>query len=516
MSSINGESLKLKNGFSNYGNSSYFISVIINLPKGLKKQIKIDKNSNIGNLSFEFCKNNNLNFQNLLILKSELENIQKKFERNLNYVVNLDNKSEKDIQKKNENKKSEKIKIIDESEQNKKSIKINKSHHNLNNSIKKNQKLFPYEFKIKLNLKNNNKINKNNELKENKKTEINKSKSLKKNNNNISRNLSNKKRENIFERLFKDSEIKRISYKRPCHFSSSIRNKSNNSSSHILDNSTHLSFNKTNNNITLLSSYTNFNNENKNYERSYIIKKFNFNLSNPDLKKFFIRKNKKKLQRRNEIKINNRNYDKNSKSGKLYYTVNIPNEKNIKKNNNDYIPLKKKYLWNVNQSGDLYLENIRQESFTKLFKELNNNSNELNEKNLKIETIPLNFLYHINPIINEIYKNKKKYDLNNFIKEMGKIFNNFTFEEKRNFVNLYKNKNEIYSYSYLNTAPESEKRFKTKKNLFNTSQLSKINSLKGINILLMNKSNDTLNKKKSNLNSKSKTGIEKKKNFYYI
>ena len=254
------------------------------------------------------------------------------------------------------------------------------------------------------------------------------------------------------------------------------------------------------------------------------------------LKQYFKRKNKKKIYQRNlnnNESINNlyynpiRHYNENLINKKsnsnlnIYNTVNIPNENQkinkIKENN--YVPLKNKNLLNVNQSGDLFLEHIRNEAFINLFIELSNNSKDLNQNNLKIESIPSNLLHHIEPIISEIYKKRKVYQINDFVLEMRKIFKNFTMEEKRNFVNLYKNKNEIQSYSYINTAPVSGKRH-NKKNMFNLSQLSKINSYKRINNSLVNYSNDKIDNQIKNKNyihnSKLISGTEKKRNFFYI
>ena len=552
---------------NNNNNLEQFIYVNINLEKGIKKQIRIDKKTNIGDLSFEFCKINNLDFQNLIFLKNEIEKIQKNLYGNEikeYYEIHLQSKSQ-NISFKN----SDEIKIIDQSEDNNNCFRKNKSPQNLNNSFKRNQKLFPYELKINKSF-NNKKRNKNSPIeinyslnpnyKSNTVNNISNINSHKKeyiissidnnhlknnlkqtpSNQNLSRNSSYKKRDNIFERLFLDSEIKRISYKRPCHFSSTLRNTSMNinNSSHILDNnSIQLSTNKLNNNVTLISSYSNFNNPNINYNRSYIFKKLKSNMIKSKLKQYFKRKNKTKIYQRNinnnEKSINKlyynpiKNYNDNLLNKKsnsninIYNTVNIPNENQkinkIKENN--YIPLKNKNLLNINQSGDLFLEHIRNEAFINLFIELSNNSKDLNQNNLKIETIPSNLLHHIEPIISEIYKNRKIYHINDFVLEMRKIFKNFTMEEKRNFVNLYKNKNEIQSYSYINTAPVSGKRH-IKKNIFNLSQLSKINSYKRINNSLVNNSNDKIDnliKNKNYIhNSKLISGTEKKRNFFYI
>ncbi len=321
MNSINGLQNLGNNILDNKNNNDFeqFIYINVILEKGIKKQIRIDKKTNIGDLSFEFCKINNLDFQNLIFLKNEIEKIQKNLYGNEikeYYEIHLQSKSQ-NISFKN----SDEIKIIDQSEDNNNCFRKNKSPQNLNNSFKRNQKLFPYELKI--NKSFNKKRNKNSPIeinfslnpnyKSNTVNNISNINSHKKeyiislidnnhlknnlkqttSNQNLSRNSSYKKRDNIFERLFLDSEIKRISYKRPCHFSSTLRNTSMNinNSSHILDNnSIQLSTNKLNNNVTLISSYSNFNNPNINYNRSYIFKKLKSNMIKSKLKQYFKRK----------------------------------------------------------------------------------------------------------------------------------------------------------------------------------------------------------------------------------
>ncbi len=113
MNSINGLQDLGNNILDNKNNNNLeqFIYVNINLEKGIKKQIRIDKKTNISDLSFEFCKVNNLDFQNLIFLKNEIEKIQKNLYGNEikeYYDINLQNKSQ-NISFKN----TDEIKIID-------------------------------------------------------------------------------------------------------------------------------------------------------------------------------------------------------------------------------------------------------------------------------------------------------------------------------------------------------------------------------------------------------------------
>lgn len=149
MNSINGLQDLGNNILNNNDNNNLdkFIYININLEKGISKQIKIDKKTNIGDLTFEFCKINNLDFQNLMFLKNEIEKIQKNIYGNEikeYYDINLYIKSQNNSFRKN----SEEIKIIDQSEGSNNYFRKNKSPQNLNNSFKRNQKLFPYELKI--------------------------------------------------------------------------------------------------------------------------------------------------------------------------------------------------------------------------------------------------------------------------------------------------------------------------------------------------------------------------------
>ena len=184
-------------------------------------------------------------------------------------------------------------------------------------------------------------------------------------------------------------------------------------------------------------------------------------------------------------------------------------------------------IWG-SQDGDILLEGIRTEAFSNLFNELNghNKTKELNEKNIIIEKIPTMVLYDIEPITSEIYKHKKSYSLNDFINEMKEIFNQLPMEDKRNIISLYKNSNNSITInnSYYLTSQNNSKR--NNNNLFNTKQLSHMNSSRGINKKFpyyQNLNHKTqLNyssKKKTNGSTSSEKLIsnsERKRNFFYV
>ena len=79
MSSINDRNKKNKNKSLNPKLTfpEQKININIKIKDGLKKQIQIDSNSNYGDIAFEFCKKNNLDYKSLINLKSQLENLIK-------------------------------------------------------------------------------------------------------------------------------------------------------------------------------------------------------------------------------------------------------------------------------------------------------------------------------------------------------------------------------------------------------------------------------------------------------
>ena len=600
MSSINDSSKKNKDKSINkkLSISEQKIYFNIEIKEGLKKQIEIDSNSNCGDIAFEFCKKNNLDYKSLIYLKKQLENtiknpsngnnvfdisLEKDFPKNNSHIIN-----DKNI---NLNNKEEKSVI---------------SSKNNNYAININQKLFPYEFTIESNFKKkkskDNKSNNKTKPKKNKSENLNKLNKISNrintsSNINISSiekdstfnilnksgntikpmntisNFSKINSNNIFERLFNDAEIKRITYRRPCHFSSNLRNKTmgneNNNNSRISNN-----YNSVN--LTIFSNYSN--DKDRNYNNSYMYKIFK-NLHNECVfqPNFTLKRSKsshKKNNKKNVINNKNKNNgykpviikeeenisssnndtiknekgekkkNKKDNNGKVKFnTINVLNKnsenKEEKKNNTQVChPLKDKMIWG-SQDGDILLEGIRTEAFGNLFNELNghNKNEELNENNINIEKIPTMVLYDIEPITLEIYKHKKSYSLNDFIKEMKEIFNELSMEDKRNIINLYKKSNYpiAINNTYFITSPNSSKR-KNNSNLFNSRQLTHLNSSRGMHIT--NKSvqstnikNNNNNNNKSNchyFNSAKKNarnsishekllyGNEKKRNFFYV
>ena len=584
MSSI--KNLKKDKKFSHSGNN---IIINIEFQNGIKKQIEINSESNCGNLAFQFCKKYNLDYKSLIKFKSILENIKKNPTNGYNkynITININNTENNfiifnDINPNQNNNIKNNINQIEE----------NKSTINKNNFFNANQKLFPYEFQIipnfkkkkikisfnklinsnipnNINLinKNNKKINsssyKNLSSIEKDLTFLNKSDRTFKQINTISnfsriqssKNINNKsqKSNNIFERLFNDAEIKRITYRRPCHFSSTLRNKTLKSIDNNSISSNYNSFNFTN--VTMFSNSSNGNDKESNYNNSYMYRKNLINLS-----PISFSHNNSKINQKNYINFHKKNYSQiqnkyvkdykpyiikeeennsnkktsNKKRRIKFNTINTLNERekkeNIQKNKKIYHQFKDKKITNI-QEGDLLLEGIRNEAFQNLFVQLNGNNQaqELNEKNINLEKIPSLVLYDIEPITYEIYKNKKTYSSNEFITEMKNIFNTLSMEEKRNIISLYRNPNyQIpFNNSYNINSPNCEKR---KKNInhFNTKQLNYLSTYRKLNtniVKYLNKKNNNKLNYYNTINQKSKNssldkfiiGNQKKRNFYYI
>ena len=90
--------------------NNFFILMTLEDEKGQNKQIKIYKDSDPSELAFEFCKVNNLDFNSLKFIKTNIKETKKQFfekEEAKNHIVNISNS--KDELGKNEKKKSENI-----------------------------------------------------------------------------------------------------------------------------------------------------------------------------------------------------------------------------------------------------------------------------------------------------------------------------------------------------------------------------------------------------------------------
>ncbi len=261
-------------------NSNLIFTLNVELPKGIKKQIPIYENSNSNEIAYDFCKENDLDYATLTDIKNQIDSALKKSKKNISIDFSTNTNNSKDFK--------QELSSINN--------KKNKNFYH------KSQKLFPYQYTITENYKNK-------KLKEN-----NSKKSL---NNSINKSLNKSlmnNRKNIFERLFNDAEIKRISYRRSCHFSND-KNKNNNNKSYL-----------TLNNASLNSSnYSKLIDENcdRTYQNSYVFKNKNSKLKNctfrPNVKPFNLQQFAKPKIIKN--KNDNNNYVKTTNKSNSYVTL---------------------------------------------------------------------------------------------------------------------------------------------------------------------------------------------------
>lgn len=601
--------------------------ITLELEEGKPKQIQIYADSKPGELAFEFCKENNLDFESLKNLKAQIENLMNQHMKE-DFVASSEKSREKDSI---ENVKSNNVKALKESKQmeivenndnslNKKSIEHNENKKEINNVysseeaqdnkgnnkiaeihqqketkntkssyvplihqnkfnnnlsiqvsrehktnknplsktiIKKNKgvrsnkttKLFPYEFTITDNRPKMKTISVNKgELKQspsstNHKQNIlisnqsvnsikNKSVVLNSNATSISRintmSSQSKIKNNIFERLFKDSQIKRVAYRRPCHFSNTPGQR--NSNVCPSNSNTNISINT----VSLFNNMDNFFEDN--YSRSYKFKSgkvinknlpFKPNISPLNINSLSAKKNMSNSRSNkscHSINQQDSSYkpkicSENSKiqTGKdRYNNFNTINDYGLKQSlicnsgsSNLYKPLRDRVI-HSNPEESAYLENLRVGAFENLFLDLlfeekDKNAN-LTKANISLKIIPQNVQNDIHIIIDNIMTKKEMYSKDRFINEMKILFNNFSFEEKRNIINMYKNKEIDKSAkitSNFNRNYKSNSPF-----LFNSKTASQMHS---------SRRSYSSTKKRGPLKIfRDQRDNDKKRNFYYV
>ena len=460
----------------------------LEVEEGNTKQIKLYSDSNSGEVAFSFCKENNLDYEYLTHLKEQIDLLlaqQKKEEsnkpiedKNIN-KGNVSKRSSKEVEKEKNNiktifnnKNNLQIEIANNNNKNAShnplSKKIIQKHKT--SSIKKHTKLFPYEFTIKDNRfkirniqqRNNPTLSlsqsKNNLTNQSMKSITNKSYVTSISNGvSISRintiKSRSKSKKSIFNRLFKDSEIKRVAYKRPCHFSSTPGQRNFPSSS-------------SNTSMNTISIMNNIDHEE--YSNSYVLK---------------TKKNKKFTFQPNVSTISN-NY-KPIIASSSNSTINNRSSKSILQRSEEsslYRPLRERVI--QSSTENIFLERIRYEAFTNLFNDMKEgDKNELTKENLTLKHVKQNILNDIYPILSNLEKNEK-YTKERFISEIKVIFNTLSFEEKRSIVNSYK-----------------KREFNSNKNLYECRKNNQSPFL--FNSTIANR-------------MKSTTKRETKRNFYYV
>ena len=442
-----------------------------------------------------------------------------------------------------DNKNHNNLKIQHPNETYNKSISVSKYSNNplsrsitdthKSSNVKKASKLFPYEFKIqdnRTNARNNRNLYKCQSTAHSKNTiGVNQSyQSLRTrfvansnpNGVSISRistvNSQSRSKKSIFDRLFKDSQIKRIAYRRPCHFSKTPKKRN----SIVSCNNTNTSINT----ISLMNHYDYCSDEE--YARSYQLKSSKDRIDNcsfkpnitplsvnsPSLRKTpSVSKNNINIQSKESLvnykpKIVEKKTLQDKDRYNNYHTINIGSNKtllqsNLRKvndNNSLYKPLRDRVI-KSSQEESSYLEGIRNESYTNLYIALSGDENvKLSKANLNLTNIPRNIQNDIHSIVENIMKTNAVYTKEDFLNEMKEIFKTLSFEEKRNIINYYKMR--------INTFKQPIERNCQTPYLFNSKTSSQMNSSR--KSLSCSKNKEAVRKIRNPSN--------KKRNFYYV
>lgn len=442
-----------------------------------------------------------------------------------------------------DNKNHNNLKIQHPNETYNKSISVSKYSNNplscsitdthKSSNVKKASKLFPYEFKIqdnRINARNNRNLYKcqstahtKNTIGVNQSYQSLRTRSIANSNPNgvsISRistvNSQSRSKKSIFDRLFKDSQIKRIAYRRPCHFSKTPKKRN----SIVSCNNTNTSINT----ISLMNHYDYCSDEE--YARSYQLKSSKDRIDNcsfkpniaplsvnsPSLRKTpSLSKNTINIQSKESLvnykpKIVEKKTLQDKDRYNNYHTINIgsnktllqSNSRKVNDNNSLYKPLRDRVI-KSSQEESSYLEGIRNESYTNLYIALSGDENvKLSKANLNLTNIPQNIQNDIHSIVENILKTNAVYTKEDFINEMKEIFKTLSFEEKRNIINYYKMR--------INTFKQPIERNCQTPYLFNSKTSSQMNSSR--KSLSCSKNKEAVRKLRNTSN--------KKRNFYYV
>lgn len=528
----------------------------LEIDKGVIKPIKIFKNSNPEEISIKFCKDNNIDLSLMNQIKSEIESFLEKYflsqqEQNLKSNNALQNDFYE--QKNNKNITNNDMNILNE--QYNSYQYINQSKNNLSNNYENNKrKLFFYQFlqnkKMSKNHTNKSKsVNKYktkifNTINNTKKKQKNKSNFLDDknfmhlNDSHLTHNYNTincNKNSNIFDRLYNDAKIKRVVYKRPCHFNS--QSKENNIFQDNLNNiyetinGKKIDKNTLNMNPTYIRSYQIKPNQLSNYEYSF----------KPNIYKYYKTSNN---TNNNSYQLNSTHYSNNLPEYRFSNTKNNNFQETIKSNENYkkiinvdsnnyhynilnfeqnknnilfeevYKPLKNKIKrftnmdnqQNITYSQNMGIANI--EPYSNLFNLLINYdpSQILNKNTLNTNNIDNNTLLIISSIIEDINNNEIELNLENFIERLTKDLSN---ENKQFIIINYSNtssNNNINNYIFKESAQKSNNKSPSKIKYYGYNTSNK-------NIYQKYKTSTYFKQSK---NFRLPSGTEKKKMFYYL
>jgi hypothetical protein len=350
-------------------------------------------------------------------------------------------------------------------------------------------------------------------------------------NTNRNTNISHKN-SNIFSRLYSDAEIKKVVYKRPCHYGSNSKEKRGfqDDGNNIYETINGKSFNKMTIDMSpsylrsyQINPYKILNKECSFQPNSKILNIQTNNINNLNLTN--IPENRDNNNYHIDTKINGQKYQKFKR--KLYSNNNENNDNpNLSQHQNNllyeenYVPLKNKIKFYPNLQDNNHLDivdyNDKQsfEAFNNLFGKLTNNdqSHILNKNTLNINNIDNNSVLILSNIIKDINNNDIELNLENFI---NRLFIELSNEDKKII---------ILNYSNASTINSNYKRNKIKNDNNHKIEVNKQPLLFMNNYGYNQNKNDKLLEKMykantiSNFNKSYRisSGAEKKKNFYYL
>jgi hypothetical protein len=336
--------------------------------------------------------------------------------------------------------------------------------------------------------------------------------------------MVNNNNSNIFERLYRDAKIKRVVYKRPCHYS-------NNSKENKI-------FQDYNNNVYETINGKTFNKRTIDmkpcYLRSYQIKPYqmlNKECSfQPNIYRYNFNNNLSSTYYSNNLYESSEIYNMTNKTKSntcASYNMSINNKNYLNNNLNfssdrknvtyeeNYIPLKDKVkhfsnfieVNNLNTGNNMEVVTI--DAFTNLFNILTDydQSHLLNKNTINLNNIDNNTIVILSPIIKDLNNNEIELDLDNFI---NRIFKDISNEDKKVL---------ILNYSTVSTD--------NKNNYIDIKQNSSYKKLRrGADDNRSNSKNKSSGKKNKigkfnkneyqNYNFRKNTGTEKRRNFYYL
>jgi len=526
----------------------------LEIEKGVIKQIKLYKNSNSEEVAYNFCKENNIDFSLLSQIKIEIDSLMQKYFKlppeGKNSQENLLQKNDSnDIQNNYINSNT-----LNDGNNNYRSY-TNNTKSNLSNNAynNNNRKLFFYQLIEKDKNQKSRKSDKNNsngykyKYKQfkpamfntitstksnnfNKIPRIKSGKSYKYNNSHsfLTQDLmANKNNSNIFERLYQDAKIKRVVYKRPCHYSNSSKE---NKIFQDYKNNVYETINgKTFNKMTIGMKPC--------YLRSYQIKPYqmlNKECSfQPNIYRYNFNNNLSSTYYSNNLYESSEIYNVTNKTkSNTYASYNMSsNNKNYLNNNlnfssdrksvpyeENYIPLKDKikqlsnYIGYNNSNAANNMEVVAVDAFTNLFNILTDygQSHILNKNTINLNNIDNNTIVILSPIIKDINNNEIELDLDNFINRILKDISNedkkvliinystVSTDNKNNYIDVNQNS----SYKKLRGGADGNKSNSKNKSSGKKNKVDKFNK----------------NEYKMNnfYNFRKNTGNEKKRNFYYL